>query len=93
MDDQWMRGIEVEISKLNFLLENLYAISFNDHGETPEKVDEISEEMCRQALLPATSYGREVDAAALQEFQEMLAHRLAMFFARVRHRVAQERDG
>lgn len=90
MSDDWQRAIEIEVSKLTYLLENLYAVSFRDHGATPDDVDAMSDEMCRQALLPATSYGSDPRQEELHQFQELLSHRLAMFFARVRDRVAQD---
>lgn len=92
MDENWMGSIEVEISKLNFLLENLYAITLKDHGATPENVDEFSEELCRQAMLPARPYGSQPEEQKLLEFQEKLSHRLAMFLAAVRDRVSQETE-
>lgn len=88
MDDEWMRAFEIEVSKINFLLENLYALRFNDHGASPTDVDDFSDEVCRQAMLPATNYGPGQDPEYMQQFQEMLAHRAAMFFAGVRKRVA-----
>lgn len=63
MEDDWMRAMEIEVSKINFLLENLYAVNFRNHGATPDDVDGVSDELCRQALLPATTYGPDQDPA------------------------------
>jgi len=92
MDDEWMRAFEIEVSKINFLLENLYAINFRDHGADPSDVDDVSDELCRQALLPPTTYGKGADPEYMQQFQEMLSHRIAMFFAKVRQRVEGEQS-
>lgn len=94
MDEEWMHRTSIELSKINFLLENMYAVSLRDHGAGPEDVDDLSDEMCRQALLPATIYGADQGPEHLQQFQELLGHRLAMFFAGVRKRLesAEEAD-
>lgn len=87
MDEHWMRTFEIEVSKLNFLLEGLYALRFTDHDADPSDVDAASDEFCRQAMLPPSSYGPDQDPEYMQQFQEMLSHRLAMFFSGVRKRV------
>jgi hypothetical protein len=87
MDDEWMRAFEIEVSKVGFLLEGLYAMHFSAHGADFSDVDETSDEFCRQAMLPPSIYGPDQDPAYMQQFQELLAHRIAMFFAGVRKRL------
>lgn len=75
-----------EFSKINFLLENLYAVYFRDVGASHEDIPDLSDELCRQALLPGTPYGPG-SAEDLEAQHELVAHRIAMFFARVRDRM------
>lgn len=85
----WRTEIEAEISKINFLLGNLYAVSMRDHGLTPSDVDGVADEMCRQCeSLAATSWGQELSPEELQRQQDLVSHRIAMFFAGVRERLA-----
>lgn len=93
MDEDWSRRISVEISKTNFLLENLYAAWFKEHRASPADVDRFSDEACRQAMLPATHYGGEADPKATAQMQELLSLRLEMFFAGVRRRLETDRKG
>lgn len=88
MDDEWMRSFEIEVSKINFLLEGLYTFRFTDHGADPSDVDAASDEFCRQAMLPPSVHGPDQDPEYMRQFQELLSHRLAMFFSGVRKRVA-----
>lgn len=83
-----------ELSKINFLLENLYARTLVNHGYCPDDVEDLADEMCRQAQLPGTRYG-SVDEEFEAEQRDLLEQRLAMFFSQVRDRVkqAQGRDG
>lgn len=85
MDDDLRFG--AELTKINFLLENLYAMFLRDVGATHEDVSEISDEVCRQARLPAVVYGPETDQATAGAHAELVEHRLASFFARVQDRM------
>ena len=82
-----MGDIEVgaEVSAVNFLLENLYAMYMPDRGATSAHVDEFAEEMLRQFALPGTTHGRATETQ-FREVQELATHRLEMFFARVKDR-------
>ncbi|MDF0543363.1 hypothetical protein PX699_13475 [Sphingobium sp. H39-3-25] len=93
MDEKWARTIETEISKINFLLENLYAVSFKGHGLTASDVDDVAGEMCRQCEQnPGTSWGAQLSQAEMQQQQEMLSHRIAMFFSGVQHRLRTDQQ-
>jgi len=84
----WREEIEAEISKINFLLENLYAVSMRDHDLSPADVDGVAEELCRQAALPGTQWGPERSPEEQMRQQERVVLRIAMFFAGVRKRLA-----
>jgi hypothetical protein len=80
--------ITAELTKINFLLENLYALVLRDAGATHEDVPGLSDEVCRQASLPAGSvYGPPGDQAAMAAHTELVEHRIASFFARVQDRM------
>ncbi len=76
-----------ELTKINFLLENLYALHLRDAGVTHEDVPDLSEEVCRQARLPAQTYGPDDDQEGLAALSELVEHRIATFFARVQDRM------
>ncbi len=92
MDEKSEAFIEVEFSKINFLLENLYALVLRELGANHEDVPRLAEEICRQATLPATVYGAETSEEQLAALQELSSHRLAMFFARVRDRLRSDQQ-
>lgn len=85
MDDDLRFG--AELTKINFLLENLYAMFLRDAGATHEDVSDMSDEVCRQASLPAVVYGPEADPATAKAHAELVEHRLASFFSRVQDRM------
>lgn len=85
MDDNLRFG--AELTKLNFLLENLYAMFMRDSGFTHHDVSDLSEEIVRQAGLPAHVYGPDDDRAALEAHAALVEQRIASFFARVRDRM------
>lgn len=88
MDD---RDISVEISKINFLLENLYALYLRDMGVSHDQIPAFADEMVRQAVLPGTTYGPGSLSKEEQEArQDLLEHRLAMFASGVRDRLASD---
>lgn len=91
MDDEFRFG--AELTKINFLLENLYALCLRDAGATHEDVPDLSEEICRQARLPAQSYGPDDDAVRNAAFSELVEHRIATFFARVQDRMRSTDEG
>ena len=45
MDDDLRFG--AELTKINFLLENLYALYLRDQGVSHDRIPELSDEMCR----------------------------------------------
>lgn len=77
----------VEFTKINFLLENLYALYFRDMGVTHDRIPELSDELVRQAGLPGTRWGGEISEEDAQASQELLELRLAMFCAQVQERL------
>lgn len=90
-----MDSVSLEISKINFLLENLYAITFRDHGADADDVHRIADEMRRQFTeLPASAYGWSPTPEELRQYAEAAAQRMDLFFAAVRDRLrsAQEPD-
>jgi len=93
MDDQLRTN--AELTKINFLLENLYAMHLRDIGVTHEDVSDLSDEVCRQAALPPQVYGPDDDQEALRELSELVEHRIATFFGRVQDRMrsAEPDDG
>lgn len=82
----------IELSKINFLLENLYALVFRELGADPEDIDGVADEMRRQISLPASTYGGAPTQEELRQFQEIAAQRLDMFFAGVRSRLRSDQD-
>lgn len=81
-----------ELSKINFLLENLYALVLRDAGATHDDVSDVSDEICRQASLPGHVYGAD-DPEALAAHAELVEQRIATFFARVRDRMQSADEG
>lgn len=79
--------LAAEIVKINFLLENLYAVAFRDRGITHDRVPPIAEELCRQAELPMWG-GRPDDGHQ----QQMAVHGIARFFANVQERLRPPTD-
>lgn len=91
MDEQ--TRFAVEISKINFLLENLYAISMRNAGIDADGVEVVADEMRRQATdLPAKSYGPEPTPKAQREYMELLGHRLDAFWSGVQERLRSVPD-
>lgn len=82
-----------EFSKINFLLENLYAMYIRDTGSTHDDVPDLADEVCRQAALPPQVYGPGDDAEGLAALSELVEHRIAMFFARVQDRMRSAEEG
>lgn len=76
-----------ELTKINFLLENLYALHLRDAGATHEDIPDLSDEVCRQATLPPDVYGPDDDPEAIAALSELVEHRIASFFARVQDRM------
>jgi len=81
----------VEFSKINFLLENLYALVLRELGASHEDVPRLVDEICRQAELPATIFGETPSEEEMAAMQEQLSLRLAMFFSGVRERLRSDR--
>lgn len=80
-------SIGAELSKINFLLENLYALQLRGMGATHEQIPDLAEEMVRQANLPGTVYGTDHEDGATDAIRELSAHRIAMFFVGVQERL------
>lgn len=80
-------ALAAEISKINFLLENLYAIVLRDAGASHADIPELAEEVVRQAGLPGTVYGSGTDPETTAAIREMVGHRIAMFFSQVQERL------
>ena len=77
-----------ELSKINFLLENLYAMYMRDVGATHDDVPALSAEMVRQAGLPGTSYGGPAnDTAESDAIRLLCSERLETFFDHVQERL------
>lgn len=91
MDDDLRFG--AELTKINFLLENLYALYLRDQGVSHDRIPELSDEMCRQAALPGQVYGPGDDAEALRDLSELVEHRIAGFFSRVQDRMRSAEEG
>ncbi len=83
-----MDAVDVELSKINFLLEILFAVVLRNDGIDPDGVAALADEVRRQATeLPQTTYGQEPTEQQRLQHTELLAQRLDMFFSGVRYRV------
>lgn len=82
-----------ELTKINFLLENLYALYLRDQGISHDRIPDLSDEMCRQAALPGPTYGPGDDEEAIRQLQELVEHRIAGFFSRVQDRLRSAEEG
>lgn len=77
-----------EISKINFLLENLYAMVLRDAGATHREIPALSAEMVRQSNLPGTSYGGPAnDTEETDAIRQLSSERIATFFQHVEQRL------
>lgn len=90
--DASAQRLEAELSKINFLLENLYALVLRELGASHEDIPRLSEEICRQAALPPKVYGPEAGDQELEALQELVEHRIAVFFSGVQDRLRNDRD-
>ncbi len=90
MDDDLRLG--AELTKINFLLENLYALYLRDCGVSHTRIPHLADELCRQATLPAQVYGPDEDGEALRQLSELVEHRIASFFSRVQDRMRSAED-
>ena len=73
-----------EIRKINFLLENLYAMVLRDAGATHADIPVLSAEMVRQSQLPGTTYGGPAnDTDETDAIRELSSARIATFFEHV----------
>lgn len=88
--DDYRVTLGAELSKINFLLENLYALTLRNMGASHEEIPDLADQMARQFELPGGVYGREEDAAELAAIHELASHRLTMFFSGVRDRLRQD---
>lgn len=76
-----------ELTKINFLLENLYAITLHRLGASHDTLSALENEMARQFELPGTVYGPDQDVEGLTAMRELASHRLAMFVSDVQARM------
>ena len=88
MDHADLRWIEAEFTKINFVLEALWANALISHGASPPEVDALAAELRRQMLtLPGTLSTGGPAPANDEPVTELAADRMAMFFQGVRRRV------
>lgn len=77
-----------EISKINFLLENLYALVLRDAGASHEDIPHLRDEMLRQWGLPNTRYGGPAnDTDETDAIRRIGAERIATFFLGIEKRL------
>jgi hypothetical protein len=78
----------VELTKINFILENLTTLILQQFGASASDVTRIADEMRRQATeVPGTTYGP--GSLDKDRYLELLGQRLDIFWAGVRDRLAQ----
>ena len=87
--DEAQIALGAELSKINCLLENLYALTLRNMGASHDEVPHLAEEIVRQFELPAIVYGQGESSEELAAIQELASHRLTMFFSGVRTRLRQ----
>lgn len=88
MNDQALTDIAAELTKLNFLLEALWANVALNHGASPDDVDALGAELLRQfSTLPAQSTAAQPEPANDTDLRDLAAQRLQTFFRRLRARV------
>ncbi|MEO6153008.1 MAG: hypothetical protein ABIT09_10845 [Croceibacterium sp.] len=83
-----MDDIEVaaELTKINFLMENLYALALRANYGSQSTIDEMVGKSMSEFALPVTMHGSG-SVENLAAMQKLAAQRLAMFFARVKDRM------
>jgi hypothetical protein len=80
--------LSVEITKINLLLETLFALEFKRAGLSAEDVGKVADNTMRHVTgTPATAYGPEPSPEEAAQEIELLAHQLDEFWARVRARI------
>lgn len=93
MNDQALTEIGAELTKLNFLLEALWANVALNHGASPDEIDVLGAELLRQfSTLPAQSTAARPGPANDTDLRDLAALRLQTFFRRLRARVETVRD-
>ncbi|MCW1432027.1 hypothetical protein [Novosphingobium sp. JCM 18896] len=85
--------LNAEISKINFLLENLYAVALRDRGAAADDVPGLAEALLHQASQPGTSYGESGGEEEEVAIRELAQHRIAMFFSGVQERLRSHEAG
>lgn len=92
MEQPLIEWIEAEFTKINFLLEALWAHALVSHGASPPDVDALAKELQRQMLtLPGTLSSGGPAPANDEIVTEMAAARMARFFDGVQARVKSAR--
>ncbi len=80
--------LSVEITKINLLLETLFALEFKRAGLSAEDIAQIADNTMRHVTgTPATAYGPEPSPEEAAQETELLVHRLDDFWANVSARV------
>ena len=88
MDLSLEQFIEAEFTKINFVLEALWANVMVNHGASPKDVDELRDILLRQFReLPATNLQGEQVPPSSSPVSKAAAVRIETFFAHVRKRV------
>ena len=87
--DEFRISLGAELSKINFLLENLYALTLHRLGASHDEIPDLADEMARQFDLPGSVHGSGEDAAELAAIHDLASHRLTMFLSGVRDRLRQ----
>ncbi|MXO67768.1 hypothetical protein [Pelagerythrobacter marinus] len=84
-----MDATSIELSKINFILENLVATWLHRVSDNPiDDCEGLAEEMHRQfTALPATVFGEELSPEQTRQAQEAAGQRMDLFWAGVRERL------
>lgn len=93
MNHAELRWIEAEFTKINFVLEALWANALISHGVSPPEVDALARELRRQMLtLPGTLSTGGPAPANDEPVTGLAADRMGMFFQGVRRRIETLQD-
>ena len=88
MEPETEAFILAEFSKINFVLEALWANVLLNNGATPDGVDRLRDDLLRQfTTLPATSSNGGPAPANETTASDLAAKRIETFFGHVRARI------
>lgn len=84
-----MDETSIEISKINFILENLVAMWLhNNSADAVFDCEQLAEEMHRQFTdLPSRTFGMQMSPEQIQQAQEFSGQRMDLFWSGVRDRL------